>query len=156
MTGFSGKYSRELTGKHSHWLFWEVPLWEYRSDWLDPLTYTCANGDKLTPDRHMLTSDGMSSPPFMWHIKGLAQTDFPMSVYFHDTATRYGGLYVNGFFKTLTMKQVNDLLYFMVLAEGGTKKQASRIYFGVSLGMPFIWDPVKQRSNRIKDGVANA
>ena len=156
MTGFSGDYKREKTGEVRKWLFWSVPMWEYRSDWPHPLTYTCANGDRLQPDRHLKQSDGMSSPPFLWHIDGLAQTDFPKSVYFHDSATRYGGMYVNGFFKTMTMKQVNDLLYFMVLAEGGTKGQASRIYFGVSLGMPFVWDEKRQRVNRIEDGVANA
>ena len=156
MVGFSGKYKRTLTGKHQHWLFWEVPLWEYQSDWLYPLTYTCTNGDKLTPDRHLLLSDCMSSPPFLWSIKGLAQTDFPMSVYFHDTANRYGGLYVNGTFKLLTIQQVNSLLYSMVLAEGGTKFQAARIYAGVTLGMSFVWDPGQQQQNRLLDEVGHA
>ena len=151
---FEGKYERRKTGEHARWLFWKVPLYEYQSDPIDPLRYYSVSGYRIEPDRHILPSDGMSSPPILWRVKGLAQTDFPMSVYYHDSATRYGGVYINGQFRLASWQQVNAWLYEMVIAEGGTMAQAGRIYAGVTLGMPWIWDGKKQAANRYRDGVS--
>jgi len=127
-------------------------MWEYQSDLTDPLTFWQSDYTQIQPDRHII-SDGMSSPPFLWGIEGLAQTDFPRSVYFHDSANRYGGVYINGVFTRCTWRQANAWLYDMVLAEGGTLAQAGRIWAGVSLAMPLIWDTARQAENRVKDGV---
>lgn len=153
VNSFTGSYTRRLTGRHSHWLWYTVPLWEYQSDISDPLTFWLDDYRQLQPDRHILPSDGMSSPPFLWGISGLAQTDFPKSVYFHDSSNRYGGVYINGAFTLCTWRQANQWLYQMVMAEGGTLAQASRIWAGVSIGMPFVWNENRQKENRVADSV---
>lgn len=155
MNGFTGDYTRTSAGFSRRWILWKVPMWEYRTNPARPLTFHWGR-KMLTPDRHMLLSDAMSSPPFLWGVKGLAQTDFPKAVYFHDTASKYGGLYIDGEFARISAGLANRLLFLMVCAEGGTPSEAMRIYLGVTVAIPFFWDEKKQARNRKVDGVPNA
>jgi hypothetical protein len=149
---FTGEYTRTPAGFSKRWFFWKIPMWHYRLDPVRPLTFHMGS-QELTPDRNLLLSDSLSSPPFLWGIKGLSQTDFPKAVYFHDTAARYGGLYFNGEFRKITAWYANNFMFLMVCAEGGTFTEASRIYVGLAPAVPFFWNEERQAKNRKADGV---
>lgn len=87
------------------------------------------------------TSDKGSVPAvFEWLIRDDA---FLLSFLFHDSAYHSGGWYVheaNGFrFVELTRRQADDILYDMVLAEGGSVQQARLIWAAVRMGGARGW-----------------
>ena len=153
--GADGKPVKKRWGR-----FWKVPLAEFTNG-RPPLTFHDSDGAAYQPDNHFV-SDGGSVPPLLWGVPFLSLDPqaYPRSYPLHDSAFRYGGLYVREYgtrqrfrFQLLERRFCDDLLKRMVRADGAGRGGAWAIRFGVWLGSRWCWDTEEQRANREADGV---
>jgi len=108
--GFTLRYDTGL----STW--WDT-IYELRLDAAHPLTFVVQNGDRYRPDRHYFTNLG-TVPRFPPVVRCIVPKDrFPCGFAMHDSGYAFGGLWINGTFRVMTRKQVDDLLYDMILAD---------------------------------------
>lgn len=147
--------------KYERWgFFWKIPLEDFHLDPVDPLTFWDEDCVAYQPDRNVSGTDGGSIPPPLWVIPGLSSKGLPRAYYFHDSAFRYGGLYVKRpgeerfVFRRLTRRQCNILLGRMVRPDGGGRAQECMILTGLAIGSWFAWDEEKQEANRKTAGIS--
>lgn len=142
---FSGTY--RLIPDHWEGGFWGEQIWQFTNSARNPLTYT-EGLVQYRPDRHFFT-DLKSTPTMLQAIapQWFAKDGFPRSTIFHDSAYVHHGVYVSVHgvfeFRALTRKQADEMLYNMVLAEGGSKTAAMLIYAGVRAGGSKGWNKVR-------------
>jgi hypothetical protein len=143
--------------------FWKVPMFAFRSDPRYPLTFWDNDGTGYQPDRHF-TTDGGSVPPPLWLVPGLDPWQMPRAYPFHDSAFRYGGLYVKtvsrselGFqFKLMSRQECNALLGRMAPAEGMSGFDTCKILLGLRIGSRWCWDEKQQAAHRKADSIIPA
>jgi len=116
--GFSLRYDTAL----SNW--WDT-IYEFRLNPVHPLIFVAGNGDRYQPDRRYHTNLGSVPriPPFIRAI--IPKDRFPDGFCMHDSGYAFGGLWVNGAFRVMTRKQVDDLLFDMILHDPHPGNQAS-------------------------------
>ena len=129
-----------------HPVWWNPPAYYHVSMDIDhPLTwvdrYEARTGSQFTSDK------GSVPAVFEWVIRDDA---FLLSFLYHDSAYHSGGWYVhqaNGFrFVELTRRQADDILYDMVISEGGSVQQARLIWAAVRMGGARGWKGAKCQS----------
>jgi hypothetical protein len=134
--GFYGKYS--LCPDHWEGGMWGKQIYEFTNHKNDPLT--CKMGLILyRPDRHFYTDLGSVPKTFQKLLpRWFAKDRFAKSYIFHDSAYKHKGVWVNvngkWEFRALTRKQADEMLYEMILLEGGSRAAARLIYAGVRMG----------------------
>ena len=136
MSAFSGKYKLDPAGWSGG--FFGKELYEFTNDDADPLT--CELGCRLIrPDHHYLTDLG-SVPKTLQYIcpKWFAKDRYPRSYLFHDSAYKHGAIWIGvpGGWKKVkaTRKEVDQMLYDMIILEGGSRANARTIWMGVRAG----------------------
>jgi hypothetical protein len=134
-------------------LLWSVPLFEFRSNRFRRLTLHATDGRDYQPDLHF-TTDGGSIPPPLWGLPGLSPLLFPYTYALHDSAFKYGGLWVNGTFTKLTRIKANNLTLDGIRAEGGSIAARWQVRTGLALGSWAAWDDDRQAEARARDGIA--
>ena len=100
-------------------------LYLFRLDAKKPLQFHLISGQIVQPDKKMLTD--MASVPrcFQW-LPSMAKDSF-LAPYFHDSAYKNHGIYVDGQKVAMTRKEADEMLRDMIHAEGG--KTACWIYY---------------------------
>jgi len=101
--------------------WWEI-VYECTLDPKHPLGFLSEAGNRYQPDRHFFTNQGSLPrvPPF---VRMIWPKDRFLGFLIHDSGYIHGGLWMwselcgRMAFKTMTRKQVDDLLYEMILAD---------------------------------------
>lgn len=104
--GFNLKYCPELST-------WWTTVYHFTLDRNSPLAFV-DNDDEWQPNRSYHTDQG-SIPRFPGFIRMFWPKDRFLGFYIHDSGYTFGGLFKNGKFISMTRKQVDDLLFKMVL-----------------------------------------
>jgi hypothetical protein len=81
-----------------------------------PLTFHDGSGRAITPNRHYLTDMG-SIPRFPPILQAVVPKDRFLGFFHHDSGYEFGGLHVDGVFTPMTRRQIDDLLFDMILAD---------------------------------------
>ena len=143
--GFSGKYKLVPDGWDGK--IFGKEMFEFTNDPHDPLTF--ADDILIRPDNHFRTDMG-SVPRTLQFIapRWFNRFRYPQSYILHDSGYSHHGHWVaaNGsdwHFVKMTRKQVDDLLYDMIIAEGGSHANARTIWLGVRLGGRGAWGKAK-------------
>jgi hypothetical protein len=112
---------------------WWTTIYEYTAK-ENPLTFVHSDGARYRPDNHFFTDQG-SVPRFPPFIRMFVPKDRFLGFYLHDSGYAFGGLWINGAFRVMTRKQVDDLLYDMILADPipGSKATAWLVWSHVRL-----------------------
>lgn len=84
-------YIIDVCSQKSYLHFFVKAVYDFRLVPENPLTYIDAKGIKYQPDRHFQTDQGTIPRAIQWMI----QKDRFLGFYFHDSAYRFGGLYIN-------------------------------------------------------------
>lgn len=96
---------------------WWDTIYRFDLDPIHPLTFVDSFGCRLQPNRVYCTNLG-SVPRFPPFIRALVPKDrFPAGFAMHDSGYAFGGMWVNGAFVSMTRKQVDDYLYYMMLSD---------------------------------------
>lgn len=138
---FTGRY--DLNTHHWKGGFWGKQIYEFNNDPSNLLTATCGLV-QYRPDHHFFTDLG-STPGLMQFLapRWFAKDGFSKAFLFHDSAYIHHGVWVNvngkWEFRKLSRKQADQMLYDMVIAEGGSKTAARLIYIGVRAGGWYSW-----------------
>jgi hypothetical protein len=114
-------------------------MFEYTADPVNPLTYWDLNGGDWQPDRHFFTDRG-SIPACVSWLPGFGRNR--LAYLFHDSAYslvegRGHGLYYRGpadlefTWRPLAMREADDLMHAMLLAEGVRPWAARTIWAAV-------------------------
>ena len=112
---------------------WWTTIYEYTAR-EKALTFVNKHGTRYQPDRHFFTDQG-SIPRFPPFIRMLIPKDRFLGFYLHDSAYMDKGLWIDGRFTPMTRKQVDDLLYDMILADPipGSKATAGLVWSHVRM-----------------------
>jgi hypothetical protein len=172
MQGFTG-YSGTLTplydkdGKQRYnraWLWYHVPLFDYKAHRTKPFYYTDADGTCYMPDNHFET-DGGSIPPACRAIP-FAQLDpliFVRSYVSHDCPYQYGGMYIRFkgetefMFRLMTRRETDALMCGWLQHDGANLLTRRVVLNGIAIGSWTLWPDgpdtakaKKQKANRAK------
>jgi len=112
---------------------WWTTIYQYRAK-THPLTFVHSDGTRYQPDKHFFTDQG-SIPRFPPFVRMCVCKDRFLGFYLHDSGYMDGGLWTDGVFRHMTRKQVDDLLYEMILADPipGNKATAWLIWVHVRM-----------------------
>ncbi len=139
---FTGKYELvpipkaecKRRGLPCHW--WSRPLFDFKLDLADPLTWHRGDGFEAQPCITFVT-DGGSIPNLIQIIPAFDKFRYPASYGFHDSAYKKHLWWTRNsvtqpFTKTrLTFSEANSLLHDMLLDEGAWEATANTVYCGV-------------------------
>jgi hypothetical protein len=118
------------------------PLYRFSLTDVNPITFRRDNGELIRCDRHFTTDFG-SIPRLCQLIVPAAQYRAPFI--FHDSAFLHHGEYVKKpddlcfSFRGLTMRQANERLYEMMIAEGAWWITAQAVLRVLNIAGGFAW-----------------
>lgn len=114
-------------------------LYIFKLDPEQPLQFKLVTGAYVQPDRTFQT-DMASIPKILQWIPGLEKDSY-LAPYFHDSAYRHGGIWIDGKKVELTRKEADELLRDMLRCEGA--RIASWVYWaGVRMGGRGSWGKI--------------
>lgn len=113
-----------------------------------PLTFVDGNAIRWQPNRSFSTDQG-SVPRFPPCVRCVVPKDRFLGFYLHDSGYMNGGLYADGEFKPMSRKQVDDLLYEMILGDpiAGSRATAWLIWSHVRM---YGWAAGWKKGDRAK------
>jgi hypothetical protein len=119
-----------------------VPIFTFRNDEYDPLTFHCANGDRYRPARTFDGFDFGSVPQRLQSI--VSPLCASRSFAFHDSGFNNHGHWVSKkggpwIFTRLTFEQCNAILCTTMNVEGNNLSTCYATYEAVKLGGSEIW-----------------
>jgi len=125
--GFDLHYSPDLTTA------WKT-IYRFELCRRTPLSFVDRHGARWQPNRSFYTDQG-SVPRFPPFLRLIVPKDRFLAFYIHDSGYVFGGLYVDGKFRNMTRKAVDDLLYDMILADPkpGNRAVAYAVWMQVRL-----------------------
>jgi len=110
----------------------------------DPaLAFLCKGEYRVEPNRHYFTDMGS-----VGRLLGLAipKDRYLLAFLLHDSGYTFGGFWIDGGFVKFTRKQVDDLLYYMILVDpvkplssALRALSAKTIWLGVRIGGASFW-----------------
>ncbi len=112
-----------------------TPIYDFRLHHVRPLSFFDYQGRTIKPKSRYLTDFGSIPRPVQAII-----TPNRISYLFHDSGYKSGGLSINGSFKELERKEIDDLLLEMLLVEGEAFAKSYAVWCAVRM---FGWTRYK-------------
>jgi hypothetical protein len=128
-------------------LIFTKAIFEFTSDPNAPITFEDSNYNQWRTNNHFFTDWG--SIPII--LQPIIPKDIYLGYLFHDSGYGEHGLWIkkcgkNNFeFKELTIKEVNELLYQMMMSQNAWKITATTVYDTLQVVGRFAWNNAQEK-----------